>query len=613
MAILTLAPGARGAIDFGANPPGEKHKFVMFVASRPTSVTARIDGGTDRFHVASLVCQAVFTQELTPEEIALLPPHMHDNPPLSIERTVVGTSNGITALTIDRDQELVVNVTFHGEDRAGAGVQSATLIIAATGSDPISIPLSALVGEVKADLPATTLEITQGEAAEVTVPVQSTFGPDTTVRFEMDSDGGLSMLPVSVFVPRGGQALIRLRIEAARFAHTIKFNQTIRMLAFDGQQLNFLTLACEVLPAPPPIEHSPSHAQPIKPDWWQWRGANARNETWKKDYFVSGEFTNKGGSNIQDLSITIFELFEEPENFLLHEANLGSTEHAVVAPARSAPGAVPPITKEWQWFVPALWIVKGPTHREFRYKALISATDVNGNPYEPVTPVQLRVIVNVPKIKRTAAAMAMGHAAAAAALLATIFFAGAAAVAYAAASAAGAVALDPPEPDPNFRAHVPLPPLGDVPAVGPERNLILLFRLSERIMQIELTKSLIEGRRLGARAAGDEQWVNNHAQDLIAATAMQRDLANDVRRIQPQAHEDIQSHSPSSDEVARERDRLKASGLSTELANRMQLAADQRPGLDALLRSEVAVSDGDVVLSVEAALAPLTEFVDSLD
>jgi hypothetical protein len=552
--------------------------------------------------------------QLTDDEIAQLPPHLRNDPRfhVSVERRVIGRSDGATPLAVAAGQEVSVDATFQGEDRAGEGVQSATLVLNGAGN-PISVPMSALVGEVQADVPTATLSVKQGEAALLSVTLRSTFGPDTDVLVEMDADSGLSMNPVSVSLLRGGQAQASLRIEAARSAHAIALRKQLRVSAFDRREIRFLDFSCQILPAPPTLAQSPAHTQPIKPDWWQWRGANPRNELWKEDYFASGVFTNKGGSNIQDLAITILEVFEDRPNFLLEEANLGSTEHGLVEPSRTALGAVEPIKKDWQWFIPGVWVVKGPTHKEFRYKALISGKDVNGIPYPSVTSGEARVIVNVSKLKRTSGGLAQGAASAAAALMATkvLFFAGAAA--YGAAAAAGLVALDPPEPDPNFLSRIPLPPLGDVPSSGPGRNLIRLYRLSERIMNIELTKSLIEGRRLGALAAGDAASVEMHRQDQVAATALQRSLADEVRALETPAKQELVTQVPSGTELRREREQLKTSGLSKELADQMQVPAEHRAGFDELLRSDVALSDLDLVGTVDATIAPLAEFADSLE
>ncbi|MCO1602008.1 hypothetical protein [Desulfosporosinus nitroreducens] len=610
--MLKLDSGESSVINFGAVIPGEAQKSIMFVASSAANVTARIDGGGDRFRIVTVACQAVSSRQLTPDEIDQLPPHMRNDPRyhVSIERTVIGTSDGVTPLTVGEQQEVVFYVAFRGEDHAAEGGHSATLVIIGAGS-PITVPMSALVGQVKADVPTTTVSVTQGETAVLSVTVRSAFGPDTAVRFEMDANTGLSMKPVVVSVPRSGQIEASLRIEAARFAETIQFQKYLQMSAFDGRQVTFLPLSFHIHPAPIPPEQSPAHIQPIKPDWWQWRGENPRNRPWKEEYSVSGTFTNKGGFNIQDLAITIFETTEDMGS-IMGEANQGSTEHGLVMPSREVTGATGSLKKEWQWFIPVVWVVKGPIYKDFRYKALISAKDVNGNPYPPVTSAELRVTVIVSTPKYLAGQFAMKAAIAAAVFAASIIMAAVGAAAYAAASVAGAIALDPPEPDPNFQGRILLPPLGEVPASGPNRNVIRLYRLSERIMRIELTKSLIEGRRLGALAAGDAQWAENHKQDLAAATALQRSLANEVRGLEPQAKQDIMALVPPGTELRHAREQLINSGLTTELAEQMQLPEEHWSGFDALLRSDLALADTDIVGTVGATVAPLAEFADSL-
>jgi hypothetical protein len=340
--------------------------------------------------------------------------------------------------------------------------------------------------------------------------------------------------------------------------------------------------------------------EPIRADWWQWSGANPRNETWKEEYVASGIFTNKGGTKIQDFAVTIFE----------DAANVGATNHALVAPSQSVPGATPPIKKDWQWFVPGVWVVKGPLHKTFHYKALISAKDVTGNPYPTTASADLIVFVNVSKLKRTSGAYAMGAAASAAAMAASIVLIVAGGAAYAAAAIAGAVALDPPEPDPNFRERIPLPPLGDVPA-GQEHNVIRLFRLGERVMLIELTKSLIEGRRLGALAEDDQGWVETHAQDLAEARALQRSLATEIGGLARAAKQEVLALAPQ--DMRPERRRLQATGLTTALANQMQLPESLRSGFDALLRSDVALPDPDIAAAIDETVAAVTEFARDLD
>jgi hypothetical protein len=610
--MLKLAPGQSNVLDFGAVVPGTAEDTVMFVASAAASVTARIEGGGGHFHIVSVVSQSVTEQMLTPEEIAQLPPKLQKDPRfhVSVERRVVGSSDGVVPLAVEAGHEITFRAAFQGVDREGDGVLSATLVISEAGRS-ISVPMSALVGQVQAEVPAATVSVTQGEAAVVSVTVRSRFGPDTAVLLEMDEHSGIAMSPVFVPVERGGRVQASVRLEAERFAQAIQVRKELRMTAFDGRQTTVLPVSCQILPAPPPISQSPAHSQPIRPDWWQWRNANPRNAMWKDDYVVTGALTNKGGSDLQDVSITLFEVFVDPAN-LVHEANLGSTEHHAVAPSRSALGSIPPLKKDWQWFIPGVWVVKGPLHREFRYRALISAKDVNGIPYPPVTSADLRIIVNVSKLKRTSGAFSMGAAAAAAGMLASFILAVAGAAAYAAAAAAGAVAVDPPEPDPNFLTRIPLPPLGDVPASGPDRTVALFYRLGERVMQIELTKSLIEGRRLGALAAGDTASVEMHRKDLVAATALQRQLVNEASALEGQAKVDIAAAVPPGTDLRQERQELKAAGVTSELAKRAQIPAEHRAGLDELLRSDL-VRDLDIARTLDTSIVSLTDFAESLD
>ncbi len=336
--------------------------------------------------------------------------------------------------------------------------------------------------------------------------------------------------------------------------------------------------------------------EPIKADWWGWSGQNPQNQAWKEEYTVSGTFTNKGSTKIQDFAVTIFE----------DAANVGTTNLNLVLPAGTAPGATTPIKKDWQWFVPGVWYVKGPLYKEFHYKALMTAKDVVGNPYVPTNSADLIVFVNVSKIKRTSGAYAMGAAASAAAMAASIFLIVPAAAAYAAASAAGAVALDPPEPDPNYQERVPLPPLGSVPSTGNTRNLVLFFRLSERVMLIDLAKSSMESKRMGALAHDDDAWVQIQAQDIISATTEQHDLITQIKNLAQTVKTDWAALMPP--DIVPARLQLKSTGLTDDLANQMGLPQVLRPGFDMLLRSDVALTNPDIPASVDDILAQMIEY-----
>ena len=130
-------------------------------------------------------------------------------------------------------------------------------------------------------------------------------------------------------------------------------------------------------------------------------------------------------------------------------------------------------------------------------------------------------------------------------------------------------------------------------------------------MLIELAKSQMEGRRLGASAAGNEEWMEIHVQDIAAATALQRQLANEARNLAPQARQDVLALVPEGTDLRPEREQLKASGLTTALANQMHLPTELRPGFDELLRSDVALPHPDIVAELDNAAKALADFGES--
>ena len=301
--------------------------------------------------------------------------------------------------------------------------------------------------------------------------------------------------------------------------------------------------------------------------------------------------------------VTIFE----------DSANVSSTSHALVAPVQSVPGATDTIKKDWKWFLEGIWIVKGPTFKKFTYRASIAAKDLDGNPYPPVSSVGLVIFVNVPKWKRTAGAMAMGAAASAAAMAASIVLIIAAGGAYAAAALAGAVALDPPVPDPNFRSRIPLPRKRRVSAGAPDPDMIEMFRRIEQVMAIQLAKSVMEGKRLGALAAGDDAWIDRHARDIQSATLLQQRLAREAADLAPRARQAALAAIPPGTNLRAQRAAQQASGLTPSLARQARITTSLRPGFDAVLRSDAAAPDPDIAAALDEMLAALSEFADSLD
>src|SRR5262249_47991827 len=79
---------------------------------------------------------------------------------------LVGMSDGVTPLAVQHGNEAAVGVAYLVEGAAGQNVHSATLTIIGNGWNPISVPVSAVVGLVKAEVPNATLSVQQGRPNE---------------------------------------------------------------------------------------------------------------------------------------------------------------------------------------------------------------------------------------------------------------------------------------------------------------------------------------------------------------------------------------------------------------------------------------------------------------
>lgn len=336
---------------------------------------------------------------------------------------------------------------------------------------------------------------------------------------------------------------------------------------------------------------APSKAgfQPINADWWIWEGANARNEVWDEDYVLGGRFRNRGGTAIADLEVKITEELRGPGT-TLPPSPAGDGGAPVVAPGAEVVVRSEVQHKDWVWFTEVIWYVKGPTHREYWYRAELVGVDGAGDPYPTVTSVPLRVFVNVPKWKRAAAAAAMGAAASAAAMAASIVLIVAAGAAYAAAAISGAVALDPPEPDPDFRRSVTLPGLVPVPPGIPGETLAGVFRLIEQVMAIELTKSLIEGKRLGALREHDELWAARLATARLDASDQQRALVTEARAVVEDGLAEALAALPPDLDLVEARHRLLYDGLPDETAS-LGLDPETLAAFDAMVRTAARPGD----------------------
>ncbi|MFE3758834.1 hypothetical protein ACFXO9_31405 [Nocardia tengchongensis] len=355
---------------------------------------------------------------------------------------------------------------------------------------------------------------------------------------------------------------------------------------------------------------------PMTADWWTWDAPLPVYE-WNREYTVAGTFTNKGTTPISNLHLTYWE----------NADSQGDLSPGLVAPGAETKGAYPQLKQNWSWLTPGIWNFHGPFSKNFFYHIDITGTDATNTSYPVVSTKPFLVIVEVSNAKRLAAATAASQAVAAIALGAASAAAAAGIVTLPAATAlgvlagiaagvsatAGAVALDPPEPTPDFQTRVPMP----VPVktdAGTHLSAVgaLLDTLTE-IFAIELAKSTMQSRRLGAARANAKEWIAVHTQDLATATTRQRALADASPGLLASATTQLAP-------VARDlesaytniRHNMLTSGFPTAVATSANLRADQLAMLDVLARSpEVGYPTADLIASLQEATTSAVSFVDA--
>jgi hypothetical protein len=169
------------------------------------------------------------------------------------------------------------------------------------------------------------------------------------------------------------------------------------------------------------------------------------------------------------------------------------------------------IKQTWDWLVPVVWVVSGPTAKTFQYLVKFSLNDQYGNPYTDNWSDPLIVGVFVSRDKRDYAGVALASVITAQVFFALSFIPGFAQAGSACAAAAagwGKAALDPPAPDPRFREPIfvvypnkPAPVIKD-PSLTIINNVVYLWN---KIAYDVNALSTTEGRLLGAQLAKDQK------------------------------------------------------------------------------------------------------------
>lgn len=249
--------------------------------------------------------------------------------------------------------------------------------------------------------------------------------------------------------------------------------------------------------------------EPFDSSWWEWRVPAFESIEWKTAYTLVGDFVNR--SRFASMSLVNAELSEvrSEENPEINPCDYHpiqvQSRNFIAAGGRS--GFSFGLMQDWQWFIPAAYVVKGPINKTFAYAVFLSIIDEFGNVYDGVCSARRIRHVGVPKEKRLAAVAAQ-TAASNAALWATMLTWAVSAAWYGVAVFNGEIAKDPPDPDSRFREPVdviplPLPRWSADASTRSFRATTCLLETAAHLAALEKARTVSRARMLGARLEGD--------------------------------------------------------------------------------------------------------------
>ena len=213
----------------------------------------------------------------------------------------------------------------------------------------------------------------------------------------------------------------------------------------------------------------------VDPSWWNWTTPQGENELWGSNnpYSVSGTLTNESQFALMTMTWTIIQIDDQGNQLQFGNGTFSQVEIGNITGITSNT-----ITQGWEWILLGVWLINGPTTRQFTYRVQFTVQDLFGNSYPipgsledpgaaaPFLSTPLNVTVNVTGWKYWAAIAAEALAfvaalelvAAGVAALTVVgdlgpaeFLAALAASLYAVASTSGAIARDPPKPSSKYK------------------------------------------------------------------------------------------------------------------------------------------------------------------
>ena len=263
------------------------------------------------------------------------------------------------------------------------------------------------------------------------------------------------------------------------------------------------------------------------------------------------------------------------------------------APGEHRQIAFTPITKDWAWILPHVWVQSGPTTRVFAYLVRASSVDEFGNHLGPVDAATVTMQVDVPgsKINWLIAALAALIAAGVAGIAALLWPPAAAAASALAllAEGSGAAAQDPPEPDPNFAEpeDVKFDDLaGD--QSQPESALAAWALDALRVTRAQDVLYRLEAKAMGAVEAQDPEAFAARSKEYLQLVQEVVAATKRLERQVPEAIKEVDAAAPA-EEVERLTRALLEDDVPADALARW-LEAGQPPELLATWRHTIAAT-----------------------
>ncbi len=284
----------------------------------------------------------------------------------------------------------------------------------------------------------------------------------------------------------------------------------------------------------------------------------------------------------------------------------------------------------WPWFNQVTLITVGYNSRYISYRVTLTATDDYDNTYTSISE-PCHVFVRISDIKQAALfAGLMAQNVAAAAVIAAIaclpvagygwvaatWWFGVAATAETVAQFAVSQALDPPELDSAYMDRVPLPQDKGKPSTdGQVPSLADILAYANRIMQLPLLLSQIQGKLMGARQAGDKAGMELQQGTYVKGLQAMISDADAMMKLLPNFHKDLPGKIQEIDKLQTAAQSL-AKGLTPDAVMGLDKAGLSK---EPRIRLEQAITDPSVLKAgldlsaavdgVASAIAKLTILV----